>query len=132
MNFTDYCIATRNYSALSALNDYTKMFASSVEERDADNEYITPVTKGGKRMARRLTNAYYYGSPYTSYRDGYDAKFRDEIAKMFKKERKNEYYDRIADGEDPSAVRKNMSDFYAKNKHLRNIERKLRPNSPLL
>lgn len=26
MDFTEYCIATRNYSALSALNDYTKVF----------------------------------------------------------------------------------------------------------
>lgn len=29
MNFVDYCIETRNYSALSALNEYTKSFGKT-------------------------------------------------------------------------------------------------------
>lgn len=32
MNFIDYCIATKNYSALDAVNEYTKIFANKEDK----------------------------------------------------------------------------------------------------
>lgn len=37
MNFVDYCIKTKNYSALKAVNSYKKMFS---DEKEAPKELI--------------------------------------------------------------------------------------------
>ena len=73
MNFIDYCIATKNYSALNTINAYTKTFTKKDEDvkkgdiiesngekcivmatREADEKFGTLVCNGFKRLAAGL------------------------------------------------------------------------------
>ena len=55
MNFIDYCIANKNYSAINTIRDYTRLFTLSIEDNRDRRKMVA-----GSLAA--LTGAYLLGS----------------------------------------------------------------------
>jgi hypothetical protein len=79
MNFIDYCIATKNYSTLSAINDYMKVTTRTFASKKGGSSKGKTAAKiaGGVLGAGALGAVGYYG--YPKLKEYFDSKDKPKV-----------------------------------------------------